>query len=495
MSGPKQADVQLKLDRALQAIQVQLDQCAANNARIEGIAQNAVGEAAQQADRAVAELPESVEGTPEEVAAYRQKREAALKALADAKQAEDTARAAKNAADGIHNKAKEVLVECMAECAVIHARIQGRAHYLHAEDAQALAVRGKAEAAVAQQVAAGRKIQEAAEAQKWARNFYDRAILLARGVQDEGNRLKELQRQREEAQRISEQNQRDATEFDNRINAARAQIQKLQAEKFAPGKWSPLAAEIGVFQLAFGQEDFAAAAGLGRKIVDRVEKLFAEIADAQQAWEFARKAAQNEIEAAEAEVQGVDQNHLQEWADNPQGLADIQNRMVQARGRFDKEEFSGVAEHAQAAVAQLRACIDVADANLARYEQREEIGNAIMQALYDQNYDTPEWYFAERDSRGNDKKLGEIVIFAQAPGAKGDMRMQINLDGNVNLELQNVPEGEEQLCHELIRGLQDGLADVCHFEMKDWGRADGARPQRVQVQQKQRDITREREGG
>ena len=65
--------------------------------------------------------------------------------------------------------------------------------------------------------------------------------------------------------------------------------------------------------------------------------------------------------------------------------------------------------------------------------------------------------------------------------------MQIKLDGNVDLEVENIPEGEERVCRQLIEGLQEGLAGEVQFDMKDWGRAENAEDRAVDIPTQQRE--------
>ena len=90
----------------------------------------------------------------------------------------------------------------------------------------------------------------------------------------------------------------------------------------------------------------------------------------------------------------------------------------------------------------------------------------------------------------------DLTIFAKAPGNRGDMRMNIDLEGKVKLEVEKIAEGEEGVCVQLIQDLQRGVAGQMDFQMTDWGRAVNASTNTkvaIQHQEKIQERTRERQ--
>jgi hypothetical protein len=120
-----------------------------------------------------------------------------------------------------------------------------------------------------------------------------------------------------------------------------------------------------------------------------------------------------------------------------------------------------------------------------------------MNALYEQGYDAPTYYYTQQKPDGSDVEFSDLTIFAKAPGNRGDMRMNINLEGNVKLEVEGIAEGEETVCHQLIQDLQKGVAGDMDFRMTDWGRAanvDTNAKVAVRQQEKTQEKSRERQG-
>jgi hypothetical protein len=127
-----------------------------------------------------------------------------------------------------------------------------------------------------------------------------------------------------------------------------------------------------------------------------------------------------------------------------------------------------------------------------------ELAEVIMNALYEQGYDSPTFYYSEQNQAGEDVEYSDLTIFAKAPGVRGDMRMNINLEGKVKLEVEGIAEGEETACHKLITDLQSSMNEEIDFEMTDWGRATGVDSQAkiaMREQAKEQEKTRERQHG
>ncbi|MDR0391257.1 MAG: hypothetical protein LBH59_07055, partial [Planctomycetaceae bacterium] len=53
-------------------------------------------------------------------------------------------------------------------------------------------------------------------------------------------------------------------------------------------------------------------------------------------------------------------------------------------------------------------------------------------------------------------------------------RLAIDLEGKVNLDVANIPEGGETECHDTITNLQSKVKEVVDFNITDWGRAKNA---------------------
>jgi hypothetical protein len=132
-----------------------------------------------------------------------------------------------------------------------------------------------------------------------------------------------------------------------------------------------------------------------------------------------------------------------------------------------------------------------------RYDSRQVIVSAINAALKDLQYDAPDTKFVPTDGVEN-TKLGNITIFAKSKGETGDMRLAIDLNGKVNLEVADIPEGKEAECHNAITNLQSKVADIADLQITDWGRAKGVTPEKkgkIPEKTKVQEQTRQMQGG
>ncbi|MEZ6122333.1 MAG: hypothetical protein R3C49_04035 [Planctomycetaceae bacterium] len=395
-----------------------------------------------------------------------------------------------------HTQAQRELAQCVTQCAAIAAKIRNKAHYLHAEDREAAGVRQRAEAALATEKAAGQQLLQMLELQKQARNHFDKATRLGAEFQKQRQQVSELAEQRREAARIAEEQQRRAVECIDELRLLEGQLDELNHEKFRPGEAAAIRQQLAPVRAAFEQENFEQVIADGQAPLAALRDFMADVSECQAKWDEERQAAINEQEAVETEVQGIDRDQLVQWCGDSSAVENAWEQLNRARRHFDQEDFVAARRELEEGMGRIRRLAEEAGQNRVRFQQREEIADAIMQALFDQKYDNPEFYFAEQKSNGDDNQLGDLVIFARAPGDKGDMRMQVDLDGHVNLEVQNIPEGEEGLCRQMINGLQEGLAGEVDFQMRDWGRAENVTDDRIRMpldQPKDRDVTRERE--
>lgn len=124
--------------------------------------------------------------------------------------------------------------------------------------------------------------------------------------------------------------------------------------------------------------------------------------------------------------------------------------------------------------------------------RNEQIAAAIMQALCDRNYNTPIFGALEE---GN--QLGGIQIRADVPhrDGKGNLRIDLHLDGRTVFEVENIANGEESVCKDVITGVGAALVGAgLALDMTDWGRAHLAEKQKglIDLRESTR-IERERE--
>ena len=105
----------------------------------------------------------------------------------------------------------------------------------------------------------------------------------------------------------------------------------------------------------------------------------------------------------------------------------------------------------------------------AKYKAIEITANSIMQALYDSDYNVPT--YGDIEESGSVKG---IRVRADVPSedGKGNIKIDIDLNGQTTIEIENVPNGEEKLCKNTIKNISSKLKEEgLDLEITDWGRA------------------------
>lgn len=477
MSGPKKADVQRKLDRAMKSIESQVNEMNESDRRFSELSGNLATVSHSNAKRELASLAQaqSLLTSSSVSPSDRSRLEGQIaKEERELRMAESTlATADSKRVDARlkQERASREIADCLVECENLAKAIRHKQHYLQTEDRAAEMLRERADSALQAQKQVGREIRTAADETRNARNQFDSIANRAAQIQAEVGRAVEDARRRAEAKRIAVENQRVATEQQGALRAASQQIGSLNHTKFAPGQWNRLQSKLDTHAKFFGSDQFENARNMGGALVSELEMLLHNVQELQTQWTNARNAAANDLQAARSELQTIDRNKLELWAGDSVAVASSYLQIDAAQSAFDAEQFSQCQSTVESALKEIRDFSAVADQNERQSMQRQEIAQAIMQTLYDQNYDAPQWYLSGQTADGQPDPLSGMVIFAKSPGEKGDMRMSIDLSGTVDLEVQNIPEGEESMCHKLITGLQQGLAGEIDFAMTDWGRA------------------------
>jgi hypothetical protein len=211
--------------------------------------------------------------------------------------------------------------------------------------------------------------------------------------------------------------------------------------------------------------------------------------------ELRRQNARSNIDNAKSEIQADNLTFIQDWLGN-ESTELIGKHIQQAENGFSAKQYDEGTKLAQEAAAMYRQFYDTALKRKQQFDNREIIADALIAALTDLQYDEPDVNYEPKDGEEN-TMLGNITLFAKSKGETGDMRLSIDLDGKVNLEVENIPEGQEAECHGRLTDLQAKVADTVDFEITDWGRASHIKPAnkdgvRVQQQLRQQEKVRQR---
>ncbi|MDR2754586.1 MAG: hypothetical protein LBC20_02665 [Planctomycetaceae bacterium] len=211
--------------------------------------------------------------------------------------------------------------------------------------------------------------------------------------------------------------------------------------------------------------------------------------------EMLRQNAKSNIAAAKSEIVQENITLINDWISNDavRLLKEHQEKAVQV---FHTDHYEEASLFAQESVAMYRQFLDTALRLKQQFANREIITDAIVAALNDLQYDEPDVNYEPKEGVEN-TMLGNITIFAKSKGETGDIRLAIDIDGKVDLDVADIPEGKETECHGAIINLQSKVADVVDFQITNWGRAKNVKnldsgklpKQKVQVnnQVKQRD--------
>jgi len=163
------------------------------------------------------------------------------------------------------------------------------------------------------------------------------------------------------------------------------------------------------------------------------------------------------------------EEQVKPWVAQNQQWTHCEKLLEQAQNELDRGAVEDADKKVVAAEASLEELSKEAIDNREAAHRNEQIADAIMQALCDRNYNTPIFGTLEE---GN--QLGGIQIRADVPhrDGKGNLRIDLHLDGRTVFEVENIADGEESVCKDVITGVGAALARAgLALNMTDWGRA------------------------
>ena len=504
MSGPKAADVRPKLRRAVEAVNQLMQESAKNADRLRNLGTADLRNSEKMADTLqrsmnATNIPPAVsQYAPEDAAQLSRQKQEADTLIAtgerEAKRADDLRREA----ESLQSRSRQMMDNVRRTTDDVSRRLdRSTGHYMHAEDRMATQARQDAQTALQIEKQAADKLRDALDHGRRAKNAFDSAIAIGNRFTQNVSNIQRIATERESAAKIAEENQRRASTSNSEIGGLTEAINSLSHAKFAPGEFQTFSSDIESFRRAFSSQNFAEAAKTGEGLAARLRTFEQKVSSLQTAFETAQIAAQNALASASEEIAPLDRNELIRWSGEDAAVAGAYSRLETAAGMLASEQFAEAETAAAASLEELRRIARTAEENKVASEQRYALAEVIMNALYEQGYDSPTYYYMQKKPDGSDVEFSDLAIFAKAPGDRGDMRMNINLEGKVNLEVENIAEGEEGVCVELIQNLQKGVGDEIDFQMTDWGRGSNANPQAkvaVQTQMQTQEITRQRQG-
>ena len=189
-------------------------------------------------------------------------------------------------------------------------------------------------------------------------------------------------------------------------------------------------------------------------------------------------------------------DEVRRWVKSRDVVEESQRLMSTARSHLNAGDLNAARSAVEQAESHRAAAITETERNRRDTERTQQIADAIMQALCDRKYDTPKFGFLKEGD-----PLSGIQVRADVPNrdGRGNIRIDIHLDGRTEIDVENIDEGEEESCRDSLGGLTEALAhEGLQLDITDWGRAKEAQSsvdQELKIPVRERESERERERG
>lgn len=499
MSGIKSAQVRHGLNRTIELVRGQVDACNRAAASVGGVGRS---EFTRKRADAKAAHEGVVRSLPAAVTKYLKGETGRWESLVRSHDeayngAVENARAAAAKDDGFQTRKSE----CERKLADLNsglARVQrslrskdanNHGWYCDQEEAQSQRLRISAESVSAEMRRSVRLAEEAQQLRRSSFTKFAEAIARAQEAQREYDRLIALSESRLEQERVKEANKRKALNLKDDLNSLKKSIETLDYEKFGSKSYgASVRKELDSVIKSINVGKYEQSIATGETLRKKLQHAIEDIGAAQRKWESAKASAEKSLSDAREELKKLDRGKIDRFSGEKASDIEAQFEAISAADKaIGKEDFASAEKKIADAVSELRRIADKADENEQLSVRRMELATSIMQALYDSNYDMPNYYLKDE---AND--LSDLCVVASAPGGVGDMKMRIGLDSKVALEVLNVAEGYENVCIEKIRAMQEKMAanDDVRFDMTDWGRASNQNKVHLDVTQRQQTTER-----
>lgn len=342
--------------------------------------------------------------------------------------------------------------------------------YCDREEAQSQQLRASAKSILNDMRCSMRLAETVQSLRRTAFTRYTEAVTRACEAQREYDRLVALGDGRKEQERIQEERKRRALNLKDDLQSLRESVESLDYAKFGSRIYdTSVREEFRSVIATINEGRYGTAIDAATALREKLQRAVEEIGAAQRRWEEAKFSAEKMLSDAREEIGALDRGKLETYSGESVSKIEANfGALALAEQDIRAENFKDAEKRIADAVDGLRGTTAKADENERLFVRREELAESIMQALYDSNYDTPNYYLQNESD-----ELSDLCVVASAPGGVGDMKMRIGLDGKVALEVANVAEGHENVCIERIRSMQERMAatDDIRFDMTDWGRA------------------------
>ncbi len=346
------------------------------------------------------------------------------------------------------------------------------------------AVREKVTNLTARERKAVKFLEEAADLKRQALGKYK---TVARNGNSAEENLKAIEVIAQNKQKTQDESKAYKEEIDQRMSA----LSNIDYERFAPGAINQINNQVNAFNKAFAGKDYTTCTNTGRAVADAIKDFVKNVTELKNKFEEAETNTKDHLQAAMNEFNAVDKAELKRWSGkatevekNYSDLVKASDEINEAAKKGNKPSvFAAPDSKVSAAVSALRDLIELANKNKHKFQERDAIRKAIVKALKQQNYDKPVAYYNEKLPDGSPAELSEMVIYAQNPAATGDMRLRIDLEGKIGLEVfrhdkdgneEEVTKQDAHSCHNSVKKLGENLREAgFNFEITNWGKAEG----------------------
>ncbi len=298
-----------------------------------------------------------------------------------------------------------------------------------------------------------------------------------------------LAEKRHEAHKIREAQKKASVQSSEEIAVYVENIKKEDHERFMPKGFEKIQQAIRTFEAAFKKEDYKRCSEEGPKIVESLKAFFEELSSIIQAFHEAEQKTRSQLQAAQEELASLDLAEISRWSQKGDEVQQAVAQLEELEKQVDEisktgsraADFDVPQQRISATITALRALVDEATNNHARYDARDGIRKAIRDALKELKYDKPEYYFQKKLADGKPDELSGLTIYAHNPAETGNLRVTVDLDGNASLEVYREDEKGNELevtqrdtvaCHNAVLdfGRQLETAGI-HMNITDWGKA------------------------
>lgn len=288
-----------------------------------------------------------------------------------------------------------------------------------------------------------------------------------------------------------QKNQNEANSYKNEIDERMKALSNVDVERFLPDGMSQINNQLNTFNKAYSGNNFQTCSSSGKALCETLKDLTKKATELKNAFDEAETNSRDHLKAAQDEFSSINIAELKRWSGKATEVESNFNDLEKASAEIEEaakkankpKAFSTPEAKISGAVSGIRELIQLADQNKHKFQERDALRKAIVKALKLQNYDKPVAYYNEKLPDGSPAELSDLTIYAQNPASTGDMRLKIDLDGKLGLEVfrhdkngneEEVTNQDAHNCHNSVNRLGEALKEAgFDFEITNWGKAEG----------------------